>query len=54
MSIDRARREIQQCAGSQFDPSLVEILLSWDLEAFMEELHGLNANDLHLLDERLY
>jgi HD-GYP domain-containing protein (c-di-GMP phosphodiesterase class II) len=54
LSIERAIQEIRDCSGTQFDPALSELFLQWDLPAVMEELHALNATDLHLLSERLY
>jgi putative nucleotidyltransferase with HDIG domain len=51
--VGEAITEIRRCVGSQFDPHLVEIFLSWDLEEYMKELHALNAHDLHLFDETL-
>ena len=39
LSIDRAREEIQRCAGRQFDAGLVELFLAWDIEEFMLQLH---------------
>jgi putative nucleotidyltransferase with HDIG domain len=54
LNLQRAREEITRCSGTQFDPNLVAILLSWDLDAFMRELRSANGEDLHLLDERLY
>ncbi|MCD4825709.1 MAG: HD domain-containing protein [Phycisphaerae bacterium] len=53
LSLELAVKELQDCAGSQFDPRLVEIFLSWDLEAFTKELHTANTNDPHLLDEQI-
>lgn len=54
MPLDKAIEELHRCAGTQFDPKLVDILLSWDLETFMEELNALNVHDLHIFDERIY
>ena len=48
LSVDRAKEEISRCSGTQFDPALAKILLSWDLEAFMVELHSNTTEDLIL------
>lgn len=34
-----AMGEIRRCSGSQFDPDLATILLSWDLDDYMKQLH---------------
>lgn len=54
LSIEQAIQEIQDCSGTQFDPHLVRIVLSWDLEDYMKQLHASNINDLHLIDEWVY
>ena len=45
LSFERAIEELKNCSGTQFDPLLTEMLLSWDLEEYMEELRGLNSDD---------
>ena len=49
LSIDHAVQELKDCAGQQFDPDLVDIVLSWDLKEFMKELHSMNTDDLTLM-----
>ncbi|MDP6045753.1 MAG: HD domain-containing protein [Phycisphaerae bacterium] len=39
LPIEVVRKEIEDNAGLQFAPSLVAEILSWDLEALLEELH---------------
>lgn len=38
MALEAVVDEIRRCAGKQFDPELVERLLSLDLAAFLNEL----------------
>ena len=45
LSFDKAIEELKKCSGTQFDPLLTEMLLSWNLDEYMEELRGLNSND---------
>lgn len=45
LSFEKAVEELKNCSGVQFDPLLVEMFLSWDLEAYMDELRGLDSND---------
>jgi len=45
LSLEKAITELRKYSGTQFDPLLVEMLLSWDLEAYMEELRGLDSSD---------
>jgi HD-GYP domain-containing protein (c-di-GMP phosphodiesterase class II) len=54
LDLDRAICEIKRCSGTQFDATLAEKFLSWDLPAYMEELQTANASDLHLLDAPIY
>jgi putative nucleotidyltransferase with HDIG domain len=51
--IEEAVEELRRCAGTQFDPKLVEIFLSWDLPAYMAELQQLGEADSEftILDE---
>lgn len=51
--IEEAAEELRRCAGTQFDPKLVEIFLSWDLPAYMAELQQLSEADSEftILDE---
>lgn len=48
LDYERAKSELIRCKGTQFDPELVDVFLSWDIEKFMEELHSFNSSDLYL------
>jgi HD-GYP domain-containing protein (c-di-GMP phosphodiesterase class II) len=48
LGLEEARSELRRCAGTQFDATLVEIFLSWDLESLTEELNAIQENDLVL------
>jgi len=37
LPLERAVEEIRKNAGTQFDPALAEVFLSWDLEKVLEE-----------------
>jgi HD-GYP domain-containing protein (c-di-GMP phosphodiesterase class II) len=54
MSLERATEEIRRCAGSQFDPELVQLFLSWNIPKLMKELTALNVHDIPLLNERFF
>ncbi|MCK5113404.1 MAG: HD domain-containing protein [Phycisphaerae bacterium] len=52
LSLDKAIEELKRCSGTQFDTLLVEMLLSWDLDAYMEDLRAVHSNeDLLLLKQ---
>ena len=38
MMLEAVTAEIRRCSGTQFDPHLVELMLSLDLESFLDEL----------------
>jgi len=40
MEIDRVISEIRRCAGTQFDPQIVDLLLNMDIPALMKELRS--------------
>jgi len=42
MPLEAVLAEIRRCSGTQFDPRLVELLLSIDLEAFLVELRNID------------
>ncbi len=42
MPLDEVVAEVRRCSGKQFDPALVDRLLSLDLEAFLKELRGVS------------
>ena len=46
MSLAEAAEEIKSCAGTQFDPMLVDIFMSWDTQVFMDELRASNIAPL--------
>lgn len=46
LSLEKARQEIQRCSASQFDPQLAEMLLGWDIDSLMNELHTGLPGDL--------
>jgi len=48
MPLDAVIAEIRRCSGTQFDPHLVERLLSLDLKAFLEELRTASAAEMEL------
>ncbi len=50
LSMEKAKSEISRCAGTQFDPKLAELFLSWDLDVFMKELHSDDIKDSQLLN----
>ncbi|MBN1554554.1 MAG: HD domain-containing protein [Phycisphaerae bacterium] len=54
MSLQKAEEEIRRCAGTQFDPKLVDLFLSWNLPTLMKDLNALNVHDLHFLNERFF
>jgi len=45
MPLEAVLAEIHRCSGTQFDPRLVELLLTLDLEAFLEDLRAASAGD---------
>ncbi len=45
MPLDVAITEIRRCSGTQFDPRLVELLLSLNLEDFLAELRSTEMSD---------
>jgi putative nucleotidyltransferase with HDIG domain len=49
--IAEAVAEIRRCSGTQFDSSLVELFLSWDLETYMLDLQQLAGSEIPFLDE---
>ena len=52
LSLEKAITELKAYSGVQFDSLLTEMLLSWDLDAYMEELHSLEGNDDLILLKR--
>jgi len=48
MPLEAVIAEIRRCSGTQFDPRLVERLLSLDLKAFLEELRTASAAEVEL------
>lgn len=47
MSLEEAVEEVKKCAGTQFDPMLVDIFLSWDPQTLTNELCALSAQPLY-------
>ena len=47
MSLEEAVEEVKKCAGTQFDPMLVDIFLSWDPQTLTNELSALSAQPLY-------
>ena len=45
LSVDKAISELRKYSGTQFDPLLTEMLLSWDLETYMVDIRALKSND---------
>ncbi len=50
MPLDAVVAEIRRCSGTQFDPGLVELLLSLNLEDFLAELRSTGMSDLKTLE----
>ncbi|HET6428452.1 MAG TPA: HD domain-containing phosphohydrolase [Phycisphaerae bacterium] len=50
MPLEAVLAEIRRCSGTQFDARLVELLLTRDLEAFLEELRKASAADAELAE----
>ena len=51
LDFEKARSELIRCKGTQFDPELVDIFLSWDIDDMMEELHDKHPVDQNLIDD---
>ena len=54
MSLERASEELRRCAGTQFDPEITRLFLSWDIPKLMKDLTALNNHDLPFLNERFF
>jgi len=48
MPLQAVMVEVRRCSGTQFDPALVEMLLSLDLAEFLDELREASAADAEL------
>ncbi len=52
MPLEEVMAEIRRCSGTQFDPGLVELLLSVDLERFLAELREATGGPAEVLARR--
>ena len=49
LDFEKAKSELIRCKGTQFDPELVDIFLSWDIDEMMGELHDKHPGDQNLI-----